>query len=277
MSLRNYGKRKIHKERSQPASRSRYGLLEKKKDYKLRAQDYHKKEDRLKHLKRQAALRNPDEFYFKMIRATTKDGADHVSYTPPEEMTEEELQILRTQDIGYLFSALQKEKREIEKLQALLSVHEIEQTEGDTNESPKVNKHIVFVDNEEELESFSPTKYFDTPEELLRRKHNRLTNKQLEEPVIIAGKELLKLDDDDGNEDTTKSQRKAFKKLKKLRDKNYLELKERQARAEKIKKLIQEKQLEKNMATKGEKVRVNDDSDEEDERPVYKWRAIRQK
>ena len=77
MSLRNVVKRKTHKERSQPKARKNFGLLEKKKDYKLRAQDYHKKEDRLKKLRLQASLRNPDEFYFKMVKATTT-----VSTTP---------------------------------------------------------------------------------------------------------------------------------------------------------------------------------------------------
>ena len=71
MSLRNVVKRKTHKERAQPSFRARYGLLEKKKDYKLRAIDYHRKEDKLKKLKTAAALKNPDEFYFKMINATT--------------------------------------------------------------------------------------------------------------------------------------------------------------------------------------------------------------
>ena len=71
MSLKNVVKRRAHKERSQPSNRARYGLLEKKKDYKLRALDYHRKEEKIKKLKQAAAMRNPDEFYFKMIRSTT--------------------------------------------------------------------------------------------------------------------------------------------------------------------------------------------------------------
>lgn len=48
------------------------GLLEKHKDYVERAKNYHVKERRLKGLRTKAAFRNPDEFYFKMLNASTE-------------------------------------------------------------------------------------------------------------------------------------------------------------------------------------------------------------
>ncbi|KAK6340306.1 hypothetical protein TWF730_002069 [Orbilia blumenaviensis] len=73
-SMRNAIQRRNHKERSQISSRSRFGHLEKHRDYALRAQDYNSKKARLKILKSKASERNPDEFYFGMINAQTRDG-----------------------------------------------------------------------------------------------------------------------------------------------------------------------------------------------------------
>lgn len=71
-SLKNAISRETHKERSQPRRRKQLGFLEKHKDYVKRARDYHRKEDQLTRLRRKAEDRNPDEFYFKMVKSKTK-------------------------------------------------------------------------------------------------------------------------------------------------------------------------------------------------------------
>lgn len=58
-----------YRERAQPENRKRLGLLEKHKDYVLRARDYHRKQNALKALRIRAANRNPDEFHFGMIKS----------------------------------------------------------------------------------------------------------------------------------------------------------------------------------------------------------------
>ena len=72
--MRNAVKRIEHKERSQPASRKKFGLLEKHKDYVVRAKDYHKKQKIIKNLKLKADFRNPDEFYFGMNSSQVVKG-----------------------------------------------------------------------------------------------------------------------------------------------------------------------------------------------------------
>jgi len=72
-ALRHVVKRTVHKERHQPANRAKFGLLEKKKDYLIRAKENHRRTDYLNNLKRKAFLKNPDEFYFKMTSTTRRE------------------------------------------------------------------------------------------------------------------------------------------------------------------------------------------------------------
>jgi len=48
------------------------GILERHKDYKVRAKDNNRKKDTLKALQEKAALKNPDEYYFKMANSKTQ-------------------------------------------------------------------------------------------------------------------------------------------------------------------------------------------------------------
>jgi len=138
-SLRNALPRRAHKERAQPNSRKRFGILEKHKDYIERAKAFHKKEDALRKLKEKASFRNPDEFYFKMVSTKTVDGV-HRPESEANKYTPEELMLMKTQDIGYVLQKVQSEKKKIERLTAML--HSI-------NCQPP-NKHVYYAEDRDE-------------------------------------------------------------------------------------------------------------------------------
>lgn len=132
-SLRNAVKRIAHKERSQPQARQHLGILEKKKDYKQRAKDFHRKQDRIKRLKQKASQRNPDEFYFGMKNAQVRDGR-HVKtqharqLERQDEIGPEAVRIMKDQDLSYIRMQKQRDAKKVEKLQA--SLHHLDDAVG---------------------------------------------------------------------------------------------------------------------------------------------------
>ncbi|KAE9600872.1 hypothetical protein Lal_00011278 [Lupinus albus] len=138
-SLRNAIPRPAHKERSQPSSRKKFGLLEKHKDYVVRAKAFHQKEDTLRRLREKAANRNEDEFYFKMVR-TKNVGGVHKPESEANKYTQEELMLMKTQDIGYVLQKVQSERKKIEKLTATL--HSIDNRPS--------NNHVYYAEDREE-------------------------------------------------------------------------------------------------------------------------------
>ncbi|KAJ1327549.1 U3 small nucleolar RNA-associated protein 11 [Microdochium nivale] len=118
-SMRNAVQRRQHRERAQPLERARYGLLEKHKDYSLRAADHKKKQRTLKNLRAKAADKNEDEFYFGMmsrggraprgpVRGATSskgrkwDGIVDGDRGSLKGMDVDVSRLLKTQDLGYL-------------------------------------------------------------------------------------------------------------------------------------------------------------------------------
>lgn len=94
--------KKQHKEGSQTLDRSKYGLLEKKKDYRLRAADYHKKQAALKALKHKAKAYNPDEYYHSMTRKKTDDCGILVTDRGNESLSVAQVKLLKSQDSNYV-------------------------------------------------------------------------------------------------------------------------------------------------------------------------------
>ncbi|KAI3932515.1 hypothetical protein MKW92_047510 [Papaver armeniacum] len=134
-SLRNSVPKRAHKERSQPQARKKFGILEKHKDYRQRAKSYHTKENIIKILKEKAANKNPDEFYYNMIRSKTVD----VVHIPESEakFTQDQLILMKTQDMGYIKQKWQSEEKKIERLSSML--HSL----GDRTP----NKHVYFAED----------------------------------------------------------------------------------------------------------------------------------
>ncbi|KAL2634806.1 hypothetical protein R1flu_006285 [Riccia fluitans] len=144
-SLRNAVKRKTHKERAQPSYRAKYGILEKHKDYVLRAKDFHKKEKEIKILQEKASFRNPDEFYFKMINSQTVNGI-HRQKNGGKIYTQEEIMLMKTQDLRYVLNKAQAEKKKVERLQSVLHQTAL----------PPANTHVYFAEDSAEVKEIAP-------------------------------------------------------------------------------------------------------------------------
>ncbi|OTA64303.1 U3 small nucleolar RNA-associated protein 11 [Hypoxylon sp. EC38] len=170
-SIRNAVQRRVHRERAQPQERQRLGLLEKHKDYSLRAKDFNKKKAQLRALRQKAADRNEDEFYFGMMsrkgpgnalsrgkRWTGTVDGDRGSKV----MDLDTVRLLKTQDIGYIRTVRSVALKEVKALEERVvglggSLDGQGQDEDDDDEwegfgAPKKTKakKIVFTEGEKE-------------------------------------------------------------------------------------------------------------------------------
>ncbi|KAM5355108.1 hypothetical protein ACJ41O_001754 [Fusarium nematophilum] len=177
-SMRNAVARRPHRERAQPLERRRLGLLEKHKDYSLRAKDFNKKKAQLKALRDKASERNEDEFYFGMMSrkgpgSRIKDGKRWSGTVEGDRgnraMDVDTVRLLKTQDIGYVRTMRQVVSKEVARLEEQvvltrgfdkLDEDEEEDDEDDDDDEfdfsaplkPKAPRKIVFMDDEEQRE-----------------------------------------------------------------------------------------------------------------------------
>lgn len=219
------GHQKTHRERGQVEGRKHLGLLEKHKDYVIRAKDFHRKEKTIKTLKKKAFEKNPDEFYFQMIRSKTKEGV-HIKERDHKIYTNDQIKLLKTQDLNYINLKRGVELKKIEKMKKSLHMFEAADNQSRT--------HTFFFDSKEEVKAFNPVEQFDTLPELLSRSHNIPTVNMLKTHKFESENRLKKR--------TSK---------KTLREKSYEELGVRINREEQLKQARQELVLKRQLMGKG--------------------------
>ncbi|KAM9320542.1 putative U3 small nucleolar RNA-associated protein 11 [Gastrophryne carolinensis] len=242
-------RQKDHKERSQPGFRKNLGILEKKKDYKLRAEDFRKKRNTLNALQKKALEKNPDEFYFKMTSTKLQDGA-HIIKHKPEEITDEQAKIMRTQDIKYVEMKRVSEAKKIERLKSELHLLDVEG-------KPK-NKHTFFCDTKKEVRNFDLAAHLNTAPELVDRVFNRPTLETLQKQNVkgLHG-------------------RKQLNKLAKQRLNQYTILNQRIEREKKMFVVSQKIQSRKDLLDKRHKVKVKKET--VNSAAIYKFKTQRKR
>jgi len=160
------------------------------------------------------------------------------------------IKLVRDQNMGYLQVHRGAEASRIEKLRE--NLHFI-----DTEAGPQ-NRHTIFVDDDEEAETFDKAEYFDTDEAFVDRAFNRPTKDRLKKGSIIVGGD-------------PKSMSRAFQNRKKA----YNELEQRMKRKAKMDNALAHMELYKNLSKKGQRFKVQDGKDGKP--PVYKWKQERKR
>ncbi|KAG7191386.1 uncharacterized protein KQ657_003507 [Scheffersomyces spartinae] len=238
--------KKNHRERSQTTGRARFGLLEKKKDYRLRAADYHKKQAALKVLRTKAAAHNPDEYYHAITKRRTDDKGALIADRGNEVLSVQQVKLLKTQDANYVRTMRLGEMLKIRK-------------ERETLEFDSKGKHTVFVDSIEEQQQFQPEVYFGTDKSMVGRRENRLRIDQLESNTKLVADEVI---------DPLYKDRQDIKKLK-----AYKLMQRRLEREEQLRTVEAKMEVTKELMKKGNKKKTVD----KEGKVQFKWKNQRKR
>ncbi|KAK9460422.1 uncharacterized protein V1516DRAFT_676595 [Lipomyces oligophaga] len=258
-SLKFNVQHKEHRERAQPANRRKWGLLEKHKDYVLRARDFHSKEAKLKILREKASLRNPDEFYFAMHNARTNGKGSKLGNKETSQiLSADQMKLLRSQDDGYLTTLLQQESKAIERLKQRLAF-----TNGDwLSES---GQHDHDTSDLEHSDSYDDDGKISGPRKsLAKRKNNSVSPKILK--FADSTEHASEIAQTSEGNLTKASFAPSNERVAKL-------LKQHEQRKIQIESVLREAQLQRQLLTKGPKRKIikNDGS------IVYKWAPRRKR
>jgi len=236
--LKNVGPRRTHRERAQPAARARLGLL----DYRLRARDYHKKQDALATLREKAQFRNPEEFFHGMIAAGTKSsrrsGKELEREATAMRRNAEEHALALAHDVGYVATKRSGERASIKALQARLHFTEATAAAASASASSGKGRRIVFGEDG-----------------AVARVDGGVPEAQ---PALRRGHE----------------EKRALNKAMRA---EYRELDARLEREQRLRRLMLSMETERNLMGKGRRFRVKERDDRTGEPAVYRWRAQRKR
>ncbi|KAH8584864.1 U3 small nucleolar RNA-associated 11 [Cryptosporidium sp. chipmunk genotype I] len=216
-SLKHSIHRRVHLERATPVNRLRFGILERKKDYKIRAKRYHEKENLLKSLSEKARTRNPDEFDFGMVNSRLENGRYKKigSGLPNGGLTSaEERKLAESQNLTYVHFRKSIDNKKIERMEKELTLF------GQNMQ----RSHVFFDDEHKQLEN--------NPQE------NKSNTKKLKDQASFPNSENL------SNE------------IVKNITKSYKILNETIARSKKLDKVSKHLELQRDLKSKGKKKKV---------------------
>jgi U3 small nucleolar RNA-associated protein 11 len=232
-SMRNAAPRRPHRERAQPAARAKWGLLEKHKDYSLRAADYNLKKRKLNQLQNKARERHPDEFAYGMLSAKTAGQGKHGKGGRENELAHDAVKLLKSQDAGYLRVVLGRGRKEVRRLEEELGLD----AEGGKG------RKVVFAqkddtevdaaadeDDEDVLQDVDVnalvSETLDGPEMEALAEDDEVVNKVKSPPRNVLSKKALAKEQDTLNR--LKAERKRRKRLQEMRTAKLELLKKRQ-------------------------------------------------
>ncbi|KAI9368100.1 small-subunit processome [Aspergillus egyptiacus] len=196
-SMRNAVQRRQHRERGQLQGREKWGILEKHKDYSLRAKDYNAKKAKLKRLEEKVRDRNPDEFAFGMMSAHSqkqgKHGVGMRDSAAARGLSHEAIKLLKTQDAGYLRTVGERVRRQLEKVEEEVRIQEGMQTVLGGEEDDDAQKKQQEFDDEDDEFGFD----FGEPE----KKPRKLVFADDREQQKVLKRSLEDMDEDEDEED----------------------------------------------------------------------------
>lgn len=279
--------RRAHKERAQPLGRvSRHGLLEKKRDYKVRAKHSNRKQARLKLLREKAAFRNQDEFYHAMENSRTSKGISLKQRDVESAMASrsgEERLLASSRDGTYVEMKASIERGKLEKLKK--GLHFLD----DAQNVPQ-RQHIIFVsdDEMEEREEYDSEdeEFRDAEEEGDDEEEASSSGDDIDEnEEVEAESGSDDAQEDDGNEGGESEEAdededetgKLDADVLKARGRAYREHAAREVRLAKLNSVVQDVRMEKKLLGKGMRYKVRDADPVRGTPAVFKWRQQRKK